>query len=79
MCIRDSAYIVAMQAAMPHASIGDCAWAYQFALGSLLHHMSDQRVHRLSSGANMPNDVASHPMLVRFIEGGIRAALPATQ
>lgn len=70
------AYIQALQSALPHADIGACAWAYQFALGALLHHMSDQRVGRLSQGANVPNDVASHPMLVRFIEGGIRAALP---
>lgn len=71
------AYIAALQTALPHANVGDAAWAYQFALGSLLHHMSDQRVERLSGGANTPNDVASHPMLVRFITGGIRAALPA--
>ncbi len=70
------AYIAALHSALPHASIGDAAWAYQFALGSLLHHMSDQRVERLSGGANRPNDVVSHPMLVRFIEGGVRAALP---
>ena len=70
------AYIAALQGALPHASIGDAAWAYQFALGALLHHMSDQRVGRLSCGANTPNDVIAHPMLVRFIEGGMRAALP---
>ena len=71
------AYIQALQIAMPHVSVGDAAWAYQFALGALLHHMSDHRVGRLSEGANKPNDVAAHPVLVRFIEGGIRAALPA--
>ncbi len=70
------AYIDALRLALPHASVGDCAWAYQFALGALLHHLSDQRVQRLSLGANTPNDATSHPMLVRFIEGGIRAALP---
>ena len=71
------ATIRALHAALPHAGIGDCAWAYQVALGSLLHHMSDQRVARLSQGANTPNDALAHPMLVRFIEGGIRSALPA--
>ena len=70
------AYIQALQVALPHVSVGDAAWAYQFALGALLHHMSDCRVGRLSDGANRPNDVAAHPLLVRFIEGGIRAALP---
>jgi AcrR family transcriptional regulator len=68
------AYILALQSALPHAGVGGCAWAYQFALGALLHHMSDQRVARLSHGANTPNDTAAHPLLVRFIEGGIRAA-----
>lgn len=71
------AYIGALQSALPHASVGDCAWAYQFALGALLHHMSDQRVARLSGGVNTPSDTEAQPMLVRFIEGGIRAALPA--
>lgn len=70
------AYIAALQSALPHLKLGDAAWAYQFALGALLHHMSDQRVQRLSLGANTPNDAASHPMLVRFIEGGIRGAWP---
>jgi len=71
------AYIGALHQALPHIDIGAAAWAYQFALGALLHHMSDQRVGRLSGGANTPNDTAAHPMLVRFIEGGIRAAWPA--
>ena len=71
------AYIQALQIAMPYVSVGDAAWAYQFALGALLHHMSDYRVGRLSEGVNKPNDVAAHPVLLRFIEGGIRAALPA--
>ncbi|MEO7939251.1 MAG: TetR family transcriptional regulator [Burkholderiaceae bacterium] len=70
------AYIAALQVALPHIGIGEAAWAYQFALGALLHHMSDQRVARLSGNANTPNDQAAHPMLVRFIDGGIRAAFP---
>lgn len=69
-------YIAAFQIALPHIGIGDAAWAYQFALGALLHHISDQRVARLSGGASTPNDARAHPLLVRFIEGGIRAALP---
>jgi len=69
------AYIDALQVALPHSTIGEAAWAYQFALGALLHHMSDQRVARLSGGANTPNDASAHPMLLRFIEGGIRAAI----
>ncbi len=70
------AYIDAIQSALPHASLADVAWTYQFALGALLHHMSDVRVQRLSRNTNTPNDAAAHPMLMRFIEGGICAALP---
>lgn len=69
------AFIDALLAALPQTTRGDVAWTYQFALGALLHHMSDARVHRLSLGANTPNDASSHPMLVRFIEAGIRAAI----
>ena len=70
------AFIDAMQAALPHASRAEVAWCYQFALGALLHHMSDNRVERLSRGANRAADPAAAPLLVAFISGGIRAALP---
>lgn len=51
------------------------AWCYQFALGALLHHISDTRVHRLSQGENRPNDPAVMPQLVAFIAHGIRGAI----
>lgn len=70
------AFIDALHGALPHASRAEAAWAYQFALGALLHHLSDHRIARLSHGAAMPNDAAAHALLMRFIEGGIRAALP---
>ena len=53
------------------------AWAYQFALGALLHHLSDTRVERLSRGANRPNDPAAAAWLIAFITAGIDAALAA--
>ncbi len=71
------AFIQALQVALPHAGPGHAAWAYQFALGALLHHLSDHRVERLSGGVNTANDPAAHALLIRFIEGGIRAALPS--
>jgi AcrR family transcriptional regulator len=52
------------------------AWGYQFALGSLLHHLNDSRIERLSRGENTRADPAVAPMLVNFIVGGLRAALP---
>lgn len=69
------AFIDALHVARPHASRAQAAWSYQFALGALLHHISDQRVIRLSHGANTPNDAAASPLLVDFISAGIHAAL----
>lgn len=70
------AFIDALQTALPHATRGQVAWGYQFALGALLHHLSDNRVERLSLGANRAGDPAAAPLLVSFIVGGLRAALP---
>lgn len=69
-------FIDAIHAALPHATRADAAWAYQFSLGALLHHLSDHRIERLSRGATKANDPSAHGRLVRFIEAGIRAALP---
>ncbi len=70
------AFIDALTEAMPHASRAQVAWGYQFALGALVHHISDKRVHRLSHRLNMPSDPAARPALVHFIVGGLQAALP---
>lgn len=69
------AFIDALHTARPQASRAQAAWSYQFALGALLHHISDRRVERLSHGANTPNDAAAAPLLVHFITAGIDAAL----
>jgi AcrR family transcriptional regulator len=69
-------FIDALGVALPHATRAELAWAYQFALGALLHHLSDRRVERLSQGGARANDPAAATLLTRFIEGGIRAALP---
>jgi AcrR family transcriptional regulator len=70
------AYIDALQIALPHATRGQVAWGYQFALGALTHHLSDVRVERLSRNENRRSDPAAAPLLVSFIVGGLRAALP---
>ncbi|MGJ7583356.1 hypothetical protein ACSFA3_24660, partial [Variovorax sp. RHLX14] len=70
------AYIDALHVALPHATRSQAAWGYQFALGSLLHHLNDSRIERLSRGENTRADPAVAPMLVSFIVGGLRAALP---
>ncbi len=70
------AFIDALQEALPHATRGHVAWCYQFALGALLHHLSDNRVERLSNNEARQGDADAAPLLVAFIVGGIRAALP---
>lgn len=70
------AFIDALQQRLPHASRAQVAWCYQFSLGALLHHLSDDRVARLSKGQCDPRDPVGGRMLVDFIVGGIRAALP---
>ena len=70
------AYIDALHLALPHATRGQVAWGYQFALGALLHHLCDGRVERLSHNENSRSDPLAAPLLVNFIVGGLRAALP---
>jgi len=70
------AYIDALHTALPHATRGQVAWGYQFALGALLHHLCDGRVERLSRNENRRCDPLAEPLLVNFIVGGLRAALP---
>ncbi|HEX7865248.1 MAG TPA: TetR/AcrR family transcriptional regulator [Variovorax sp.] len=70
------AYIDALHIALPHATRSQAAWGYQFALGALLHHLNDSRIERLTRGENKRADPAVAPMLVNFIVGGLRAALP---
>lgn len=71
------AFIDALQLCLPHARRGQVAWGYQFALGALLHHISDFRIERLSRGESSEGDPLAATMLANFIVGGLRAALPA--
>jgi len=72
------AFIDALNHALPHATRGQVAWCYQFALGALLHHLSDTRVERLSKGESKQGDPAAAALLTHFIVGGLRAALTST-
>lgn len=73
-----SEFIEAMHAALlldePLISHAQAAWCFQFALGALLHFLSDQRVGRLSKGVNVAADPAVLPQLQAFIVNGIRGA-----
>ena len=71
------AYIDALHEVLPHASRAEAAWCYQFMLGALLHHISDDRIVRLSREQCRPADPVAAPLLTRFILGGIQSALPA--
>lgn len=70
------AFIDALQRALPHATRGQVAWGYQFALGALLHHLADTRVERLSGGEDQPSDPGAGLLLRNFIVAGLRGALP---
>ena len=48
-------------------------------LGVLLHHISDERIARLSRGENRRSDPAVAPMLVNFIVGGPARRAAAAQ
>lgn len=69
------AFIDALHAACLGSTRPQAAWAYQFALGALIHHISDYRVQRLSRGKCRSGDAAGAAMLVDFIVGGIEATL----
>jgi AcrR family transcriptional regulator len=70
------AFVAALQAAMPGATRVQAAWGYQFALGALVHHLSDSRVERLSLNKARANAPEAAPMLVDFIVAGLRALCP---
>lgn len=70
------AFIDALQRALPHATRGQVAWGYQFALGALLHHLTDTRVERLSGGEDHAADPGAGTLLLNFIVAGLRGALP---
>ena len=69
------AFIDALTRALPGSSRVEVAWCYQFALGALVNHMSDARIEQLSRGKARRNDPQAHALLLRFIEGGIRAVV----
>jgi hypothetical protein len=70
------AFIDALHAARPGTARAQVAWAYQFAMGALLHHLIDHRVERLSRGANTSHDPQAASLLIDFMAAGIAALLP---
>lgn len=70
------AFIDALLQLHPAWSRARVAWAYQFAIGALLHHLVDHRVERLSREHNRRNDPAAAPLLIDFITAGFTATLP---
>jgi AcrR family transcriptional regulator len=69
------AFIDALQSVFPGSTRGQIAWCYQFALGALLHHISDERVIELSHGECRLGSTDTADRLVRFIVGGMHVAL----
>ena len=69
-------FIDALHAVRPDHDRGLAAWAYQFALGALLHHIGDHRITTLSRGQYPPADRTGGELLINFITAGINAVLP---
>jgi hypothetical protein len=69
------AFVAALHSACPGSTRIAAAWAYQFALGALLHHIIDIRVERLSLGESAAADPAAATLLIDFISAGIAAVL----
>jgi AcrR family transcriptional regulator len=69
-------FIDAIHAARPGHDRAKAAWAYQFALGALLHHITDHRAPTLSLGCNRVCDASAAPLLIDFITAGISAVMP---
>ena len=68
-----NAFIDAIAAAQPGVRRETAAWSYQFALGALLLHVTDERIPRLSPGSARQRNRA-RDLLVRFTAEGIRGA-----
>ena len=69
-------FIDAIHAARPGHDRGKAAWAYQFSLGALLHHITDHRAPTLSRGRNQVCGPDAAPLLIDFITAGIAAVMP---
>lgn len=66
-------FILALAVIYPNRPRTSHCWAYQWALGTLLMHVADHRVVRLSRGACKPGDATVLSQLVSFICAGIQA------
>ena len=64
-----------LKAEFPGTTQGNVAWCYQFMLGCLLHHITDNRVVRLSNQKNQSHGPEATPLLINFVVCGIRGAL----
>jgi AcrR family transcriptional regulator len=73
-----TAFIDALTTAQPGVPRTTVAWCYQFALGALIHHVTDDRIRRLSPGGAAEQRRHAADLLVRFIAQGITGASAAS-
>ena len=71
-------FIDAILAARPGHDRARAAWAYQFSLGALLHHITDHRAPTLSRGQNAVCAPEAASLLIDFITAGILAVMPSS-
>ena len=69
-----TAFIDALTRAQPGVQRTTAAWCYQFALGALIHHVTDKRIRRLSPGSGTAQKRRAADLLVRFVAQGIVGA-----
>lgn len=72
-----TAFIDALTRAQPGVQRATVAWCYQFALGALIHHVTDDRIQRLSPGSGAEQRRRAADLLVRFIAHGVTGACAA--
>jgi hypothetical protein len=75
---RFIAFIDGLTRAQPGVQRTTIAWCYQFALGALIHHVTDDRIQPLSPGIGAEPRRHAADLLVRFIAHGITGASAAS-
>ena len=73
-----TAFIDALTRAQPGVQRTTVAWCYQFALGALIHHVTDDRIQRLAPGSDAEPRRHAAELLLRFIAHGITGACAAS-
>jgi AcrR family transcriptional regulator len=67
------AFLDALRAIYPDRDPVDLTWGYEWAVGTLLMHIADSRVERISKKRAISGDVSMMERLIAFICAGLRS------